>query len=46
MIKEIGTLAREEIVPLLGRKIYLDLFVKVLPNWRDKEQDIQRLGYK
>lgn len=46
MIKQIGTFARQEIAILLGRKIYLDLFVKVLPNWRDKEQDIQRLGYK
>lgn len=46
MIKQIGTLAREEIVPLLGKKVYLDLFVKVLPNWRDKELDLKRLGYK
>lgn len=46
MIKEIGTLARQEIVPFLGKKIYLDLFVKVLPNWRDKEQDVKRMGYQ
>ena len=35
MIKEIGTRARMDIEPFLGRKVYLELFVKVIPKWRD-----------
>ncbi len=45
MIKEIGTLARKDIVMLLGEKIYLDLWVKVEEDWRDKKSVMQRLGY-
>ena len=37
MIKDVGTLARKEIVMLLGEKIYLELWVKVEENWRDKQ---------
>ncbi|MEN3008828.1 GTPase Era [Pseudothermotoga sp.] len=37
MIKQIGTLARLEIEALLGKKVYLDLHVKVKKNWRDKD---------
>ena len=35
MIKEIGTRARMEIEPLLKKNVYLELFVKVIPKWRD-----------
>ena len=38
MIKEIGTRARMEIEPLLNKKVYLELFVKVIPKWRDREK--------
>lgn len=44
-IKEIGTLARIDIEKLLSKKIYLELFVKVIKNWRDKESKLQDLGY-
>ncbi len=37
MIKQIGTLSRMEIEPLVGRRVYLDLHVKVKKNWRDKD---------
>lgn len=37
MIKQIGTLARLEMEALVGKKIYLDLHVKVKKNWRDKD---------
>lgn len=37
MIKQIGTLSRIEMEQLVGRKIYLDLHVKVKKNWRDKD---------
>ena len=36
MIKEIGIRARKDIEELLNKKVYLDLFVKVIPKWRDK----------
>lgn len=44
-IKEIGTKARVDIEELLGSKIYLDLFVKTIPKWRDKEKYLQEFGY-
>lgn len=45
MIKEIGTLARKEILMLLGTKIYLELWVKVENDWRDKSGQLRKLGY-
>jgi len=45
LIKKIGTLARKEIVMLLGEKIYLDLWVKVEPDWRNKKAKLNMLGY-
>lgn len=44
MLKKIGTLAREELEFLLGKKIYLDLWVKALPNWREKESHIRNIA--
>ena len=44
MLKKIGTLAREELEFLLGKKIYLDLWVKTLEDWREKEYYIRRLA--
>jgi len=37
MLKQIGSLAREEIEVLLDKKVYLELFVKTIKNWKDKE---------
>ena len=37
MIKEIGTLARKDLEKMLDSKVYLELFVKVMKNWREKE---------
>ena len=44
-IKEIGTKARIDIEELLNTKVYLDLFVKTIPKWRDKEKYLQEFGY-
>ena len=44
MIKDVGTAARHEIELLLGRKIFLDLQVKVRPKWRRDESLLERLG--
>ena len=45
-IKLIGRIAREKLNRLLGRDIFLQLWVKVRPNWRHNDVWIQRLGYK
>lgn len=46
LIKKIGSEARAELEPLAGTPIYLDLRVKVLPNWRSDEKLMGRLGFK
>ncbi len=46
MIKQIGTMAREDIEKLLGKKVYLELFVKVINNWREKEKYLVEFGFK
>ncbi|UZQ29233.1 MAG: GTPase Era [Spiroplasma phoeniceum] len=45
LIKQIGTQARLELEQILGTKIFLELFVKVVDKWRDKPSMIARLGY-
>ena len=44
-IKEIGIQSRLELEQLLGKKVYLDLFVKTIKNWRDKEKYLQEFGF-
>jgi GTPase len=44
MIREIGTGARPEVERLLGRKVYIELVVKVKPRWRRDEGLLERLG--
>jgi len=44
MIKAIGSAARSEIELLLGRKVFLELQVKVRPKWRRDERVLERLG--
>jgi GTP-binding protein Era len=46
MIKEIGTLARKDIEDFIGSKIYLELFVKVKPKWRDNDTKLKEFGYQ
>ncbi len=45
-IKEIGRAARTKIEALLEQKVYLDLWVKVLPNWRKNSGALARFGYR
>lgn len=45
-IKSIGTRARGKIEALIGSPVYLDLHVKVLPNWRRDSAALRRLGYR
>jgi len=45
MIKKIGVEARKEIEALLGSGIYLELWVKIIKNWRNNKADLGNLGY-
>lgn len=46
MIKKVGTYAREDIEEFIGGKVFLDLFVKVSPKWRSKQNQLKRFGYR
>ena len=46
MIRELGTRARIEIEKFLGQKVFLELFVKVRPKWRDNDLYLREYGYK
>jgi len=45
MIKQLGTLARKDIEEFIGSKVFLELFVKVRPKWRDNEMQLKEYGY-
>jgi len=45
MIKQLGSTARMEIEKFLGRKVFLELFVKVRPKWREDELYLKEYGY-
>lgn len=45
MLKEIGMKARSDIEKLLGKQVYLDLYVKTIKKWRDKEKHLKNLGF-
>jgi GTP-binding protein Era len=44
-LKKIGTLARKELETILGTKIFLELYVKVLKNWRENPQIVRQLDW-
>jgi GTP-binding protein Era len=46
MLKKIGTEARKELEAILGSKIYLGLFVKVAPDWRENPQKVRELDWR
>jgi GTPase len=45
MIKQLGTDARKDIEQFLGQKVFLELFIKVRPKWRDNEFMLKEYGY-
>jgi GTP-binding protein Era len=45
MLKRIGTAAREDIERALGKQVFLELWVKARPNWRDDPSSLGWLGY-
>ena len=46
MIKKVGTYARQDIEEFLQQKVFLELFVKVIPDWRKKANYLKRFGYE
>lgn len=46
MLKEIGTMARKDMEHFLGKKVFLETYVKTLKNWRDEEKYFSELGLK
>ncbi len=45
MLKRVGTAARIELEKFLGKKVFLQLYVKVSDNWRDSDSQLRRFGY-
>ncbi len=45
MLKTIGIEARKDIEQMLGKQVYLELFVKTVKNWRNKEKYLMELGF-
>ncbi|MBD5244087.1 MAG: GTPase Era [Bacteroides sp.] len=44
-LKKVGTEARKDIETFFGKSVYLELFVKVEPNWRNRENKLRSFGY-
>lgn len=45
MIKKIGTLARQDLEKMLGTKVYLELYVKTIEKWRDREKYLAEFNF-
>ena len=45
MLKQIGTAARQEMERLLGTRVFLELWVKVVKDWRHNPSMLRELGY-
>jgi len=46
MLKNIGQQARKDIETLLGSKVYLELWVKVKKDWRNRQSQLHELGFR
>ena len=46
LLKKVGTGARKDLESFFGKKIHIELFVKVQKNWRSNPQQLKRFGYK
>ena len=44
-IREVGQASRKKIETFTGQSVYLDLWVKVIPNWRKSTSALERFGY-
>ena len=46
VLKQIGTMARQDIEAMLGRKVFLEMFVKVRENWRESPEFLSQLDWR
>ena len=46
MLKKIGTAARLQIEKMVGTRVFLELFVKVRPDWRESQHFVQELDWR
>lgn len=46
MLKKVGTYARKDMEEFLQKKVFLEMFVKVIPDWRNRKNYLQRFGYE
>lgn len=46
MLKQVGTAARKDIETFFEKKVFLELFVKVEKDWRNKESKLKNFGYQ
>jgi len=46
MLKKVGTSARKDMEDFFGRRIYLELYVRVVKDWRDKPASLKKFGYR
>jgi GTP-binding protein Era len=45
MLKRVGVEARKDIETFFGKRVFLEVFVKVEPNWRNRENKLRQFGY-
>ncbi|MFD2967593.1 GTPase Era [Sphingobacterium bambusae] len=45
LIKKVGTYARQDMEEFIGGKVFLEMFVKVIPDWRSKKNYLKKFGY-
>ncbi|MGA9270363.1 MAG: GTPase Era [Lutimonas sp.] len=45
-LKKVGTEARKDLEKFFGKKVFLELYVKVNKNWRNSNRELRRFGYK
>ena len=45
MLKKVGSLARKDLEEMFAKKVYLELYVKVVEDWKDKERYLKELGF-
>jgi GTP-binding protein Era len=46
MLKKVGTYARRDIEEFIQKKVFLQMFVKVIPDWRNRKNYLKRFGYE
>ncbi len=46
MIKKVGTYARKDMEEFLQKKVFLEMFVKVIPDWRNRKNYLKQFGYE